>query len=300
MTHRVEVTLNQEEYQIKLPIRMFTSKKKLGAINLGIYRNLYHYELAYQKKAFSEYVKPLLLGIPKLNKVSLNYTLYPQTKRRMDIMNVCSILDKYFSDCLVENGIIPDDDYTHVIEVTCNFGSIKDNEHVIVTIKKEEEINNMKIYLEEEEVLEALNNYVETLGIVGCTGIETYTDEDGNLTVEVVIGGEVSTPKPKTTKPKATRRGRPKREEVESVEETQGEIKENVEDNSSTSIFGIPPNSSTKQETTSSASKEGRDSGNSNQTHSKTKEEQSCVSEGGVEEVVENTEVKNFNSIFSV
>jgi hypothetical protein len=105
-------------------------------------------------------------------------------------MNVGSIIDKYFSDVLVECGIIPDDDYNHIIQVSFSFGGLTENECVIATISElnnQQEKEKMRILLDEHEIEEALNTYVESKGIVGATGVLLYTDDD-NIVAEVVTG----------------------------------------------------------------------------------------------------------------
>lgn len=120
-----------------LPLEVQVSAKKKFILNLNNYRNTHFHVLNKSKVVYTEQVKSILASIStlKYDKIALSYTLYPKDRRRKDVSNICSIVDKYFSDALVEMGVIPDDDYEHVIGVQYLFGSIdKDNPRVEVEI----------------------------------------------------------------------------------------------------------------------------------------------------------------------
>ena len=104
-------------------------------MNLNVYRNTHYQTLNQVKVTFQKQIAPLLVQLPKLNQISLSYELYPQSNRLCDIANICSIVDKFFSDSLVNLGYIPDDNYQHVLGVQYLFGSIDSkNPRVEVTI----------------------------------------------------------------------------------------------------------------------------------------------------------------------
>ena len=90
------------------------------------------------KQNFSEQIGPLVRNLkPFKEPIELIYTLYRGDKRRCDLSNVCSIVDKYFSDVLVKEGVIEDDDYKHIPKVTYLFGGIdKENPRCEVQIEK--------------------------------------------------------------------------------------------------------------------------------------------------------------------
>ncbi|WVI66551.1 hypothetical protein pVco7_gp105 [Vibrio phage pVco-7] len=84
---------------------------------------------------YKDMVKLPILNLPSFTKVRIEYVLYPKTKRKTDVANVCSIHDKFFSDALVELGKLPEDNYEHLVEVTYRFGHVdKDNPRVDITI----------------------------------------------------------------------------------------------------------------------------------------------------------------------
>lgn len=120
---------------INLPLSVPQTKKKAFYLNLNIYRNANFHTLNKAKISFKDTVAPLLTHLPKLNQISLSYELYLGSKREVDVANVCSIVDKFFSDTLVELGYLPDDNYKHVLGVQYLFGSVDSkNPRIEVTI----------------------------------------------------------------------------------------------------------------------------------------------------------------------
>ena len=109
---------------IHLPLSVRQNKTKNFCLNLNVYRNTHYQTLNQVKVTFQKQIAPLLVQLPKLNQISLSYELYPQSNRLCDIANICSIVDKFFSDSLVNLGNIPDDNYQHVLGVQYLFGSV--------------------------------------------------------------------------------------------------------------------------------------------------------------------------------
>jgi len=168
-------------------------------MNLNIYRNLHFRKLSYQKSAFHKKVHPLLRGLPKLGKVSLHYEIHPKSEGRLDTMNVGSIVDKYFSDTLVEAGVILDDDYKNVVFNSFSFGCVCPKDpHVLVTITETEprKESNMRILLDQNEIQQALEAFVQTMGLQGISGVDLTATADGTITAEIVMGMQ-----PKATHP---------------------------------------------------------------------------------------------------
>lgn len=197
-------------FQFDLPMRIPINKRgEVEALNLNVYRNLHHYKHSALKKNFHKLMVPKLKHLPKMDKITLHYQVFPKTRGRLDTMNVGSIVDKFFSDVLVEAGVIPDDDYTHVVFNSFEIGPVcKDNPRVVVTIteinptKKEKP---MRILLDENDIQIALTTYVEELGISGATGVELRIEND-EIVAEVLTGDapvSVAKPAPKTRKPRA-------------------------------------------------------------------------------------------------
>jgi len=125
---------------------VLVSKKKFFTINLNPYRNAHHFTLDKAKKEFFSIVKNRVKHIPPQQIVRIDYVLFPRTKQECDVSNVCSIQDKFFSDTLVECGIIPDDNYNFLPKVTYSFGEIdKHNPRVEATITPITENQEMQI-----------------------------------------------------------------------------------------------------------------------------------------------------------
>ena len=128
---------------ITAPLRVLVSKKKWFVFNLNVYRNSHFQALNKAKKLYKEELKQQITLLPSLTKIQVDYYLYPKTKRRTDLGNVLSIHQKFFEDALVELGIIPDDDYKHIIKSTQNFGELdKDNPRVEIEITEITDANH--------------------------------------------------------------------------------------------------------------------------------------------------------------
>jgi len=216
----------QRTFQIRLPMRVLVSKYTFKSLNLNIYRNLHFYQLNYQKKTFCDLVKPLLRHVPKLGKIHLHYEVYPKSKREMDLMNVGSIVDKYFSDTLVNCGIIEDDNHNFINFASFGFGGISKKAHVLVTITEIETRSKepMRILLDQNDIQTALETYVGTLGIANASGV-TISLSDGEIVAEVQTGGgskpsavaSILKPKGRGGRPKGSK-NKPKEETEENVQ----------------------------------------------------------------------------------
>lgn len=187
-------------------MRIQTSKKKMTALNLNIYRNLHHRSNNALKVKFKELAEKRLEGIPQLGKIRLHYSICPKSKRRLDIGNVGSIVDKFFSDVLTESGIIEDDDFTRLDFVSFGFGGIAEHEHVLVTITEIEERTDMKLSMTAELSVEDVQAAVAAW-VTAETGQETEAADvsitpDGGATVTVGSAPETAP----NTKPKVKRR----------------------------------------------------------------------------------------------
>ena len=194
-------------FTIKLPMRMKVNKGgELESLNLNVYRNLHFYKLNFQKKAFHNFVKPLLSGLPPMEAVKLHYMVNPKGGSRLDTMNVGSVVDKFFSDALVLCGIVPDDDYKHVVKNDFEFGSLCPNDpHVLVTITetKPRKETPMRILLDQSEIQKALEAFVQTMGLAGATGVELSLVGD-EIQAEIIMNGVLSVPTTVTVQPDST------------------------------------------------------------------------------------------------
>jgi len=119
---------------IDLPLKIQV-KGKSYPLNLNWYRNAHYFILNAVKQAFQDEVGATLTLEP-ITRCRLIYTLYPATKHKQDVSNICSIVDKFFCDTLVNLNILPDDNYEHVYEVVYRYGNVdKENPRVTVSIE---------------------------------------------------------------------------------------------------------------------------------------------------------------------
>jgi len=133
---------------IDLPLRLLERTRKKDGKEFWFSCNLNAYTQAAKctfrrnaiKQAYEKTIKPLLDFRQFItSEISLKYTLYVGTKRRCDLSNVCCIIDKYFSDALVNNGIIEDDSYEYIKNVQYVYGGYdKANPRCVVEIKCKE------------------------------------------------------------------------------------------------------------------------------------------------------------------
>lgn len=134
--------------KISLPLYVMLPRKtkadKKYILNLNTYRNT-HYIVSNQAKIL--YKEEVLWSVSRIssvescvrssnsmittkvlphfpNAVKLLFTYYANSKRRIDVANPCSIIDKYATDALVELGVLPDDDVLHVRKVSYEWGGV--------------------------------------------------------------------------------------------------------------------------------------------------------------------------------
>lgn len=202
-------------FAITFPTRIKVSGKTYKSLNLNIYRNLYHQQLNYQKKALLEIVKPELRKIPRLGVIDLEYTIFTKTKRLIDTMNVGSIADKYFSDALVNCKVLKDDNTTYIRNISFRFGGLSDIAEIlvkIIEIKTPEELlseqkdKTMRLLLDDDDIQQAFVDFASK-AIANTEYLEVLTTiENGELVVEIFQNGRPQA-LASITKPKASRKG---------------------------------------------------------------------------------------------
>lgn len=110
---------------IKLPLFVPINKSgKKYYLNLNKYRNTHYQTLNKAKVVFKDIVKNDINKLPSLNVIEIEYKLFTGTKRLCDVSNICSVVDKFFSDALVECGKLEDDNYLFLPKISFEFGSI--------------------------------------------------------------------------------------------------------------------------------------------------------------------------------
>ena len=222
-------------WTISVPLSVPVSKRKSFSLNLNIYRNAHYQTLNKAKTTFTDSVITRLRKIPAQTKIALTYTIFFPNNRKADISNIGSIVDKFFSDALVDAGVIPDDNYIYLTHVQFFFGGIdRIDPRVEVTITPidfEEKENDMRIFLTKDDLQAALKNYInDKIVIKDGQEVDIEITQDG---AELVIGESVkSTPKKAEVEETPVKRTRRTKAEMEAAraEEEQEEPAQEVEE----------------------------------------------------------------------
>ena len=191
------------EHTVRIPMYVNVSKKTKTALNLNKYRNMHHVSSNNQKKQFKKEMAEQIKALPKMSKIHIHYIVNPKVKRDFDVGNVASIVDKFFSDALVELGVLPDDNYKHIPSTSQQFGEFTHGEaHVIAVITdlkpKKERAKPMRILLDDEDFREAVEDFVEAKGVSNATGVSIQV-VNGKIEAEVSIGSPNPKAPPATT-----------------------------------------------------------------------------------------------------
>jgi hypothetical protein len=116
--------------KIILPLTVTLPRKtkadKVFALNLNVYRNSHHMILNQAKIAWKGIVFDAMLPDSILPAVPYHftYTVFPGSNRKSDLANVCAIIQKFTDDALIEMGVITDDSYKVIPEITYRFGCV--------------------------------------------------------------------------------------------------------------------------------------------------------------------------------
>lgn len=101
---------------------------KIGgqSVNLNVYRNLHYRQKNNMKVQFSKLIMDKVMRIvPIEGRFKLRYFITAASNRRFDIMNVVSIVDKFFCDTMVDVGIIEDDSFNQLVGVSVEFMGVE-------------------------------------------------------------------------------------------------------------------------------------------------------------------------------
>ena len=136
------ITLNVPTF-VMIPKKTKADEKVI--LNLNTTRNMNRFKLGNVKNEFYNQFKPEMDRVrveynlklqSKVNfykrvfkvdyepEFKLRYTITAANKRKFDISNMCSIIDKFACDCLVKYGFMPDDNWEYLTEVTYAFGGM--------------------------------------------------------------------------------------------------------------------------------------------------------------------------------
>ena len=114
-----------------------TVKDKRIALNMNTYRNLHHRISNDAKKAYSEALREQLEGLSIQTPVEVTYKVYKGSKRRLDKMNVVSVVSKFLLDSITDYGCWEDDNDDYVKTETILPTELdRDNPRVEIIIKE--------------------------------------------------------------------------------------------------------------------------------------------------------------------
>ena len=91
-----------------------TKASKRVSLNMNTYRNLHHRTSNDAKKAYTELVREQLIDLDIQTPVEITYKVYKASNRRLDKMNVISVVSKFLLDAITEYGCWEDDNDIYV------------------------------------------------------------------------------------------------------------------------------------------------------------------------------------------
>ena len=129
--------MRNEIIKFNLPLRVRVSKTKDFILNLNVFRNTHYRVLSMAKRRYSDIVADAAPHIDyTIERCELKVILFPKTRRRADLSNACSVVDKFAMDTLQDIGYFNDDDYHTIPKVTYEFGYVdKENPRFEIEIK---------------------------------------------------------------------------------------------------------------------------------------------------------------------
>lgn len=176
-------------HTLSIPLYVDLPKKKKAErfyLNLNAYRNTHYFTLNKAKELYESIVKDIIAPLPKMLKIELTFSLFMGSQRSADLSNICSIVDKFFCDALVNSDKIPDDNYDVISSVNYQFGGIdKNNPRVEVCINPVEyqlvnaEDETMQITIVQAEIEEAITSYIKS---------QIAVNEDQEITMDLRAG----------------------------------------------------------------------------------------------------------------
>lgn len=128
--------MKKEIITLSLPLFITNRSNRRKWLTLNNYRN-WHYQVSNDiKRRFkSEIFDKLDFKIK--GRVKIEYFYFAPDKRTRDLMNVISVIDKFFQDAMVDRGCIESDDLSTVVEVnSCYMGIDKEDPRLDVMITK--------------------------------------------------------------------------------------------------------------------------------------------------------------------
>lgn len=154
-----------QTYTLRVPTSVGLSSRKDWILNLNNYRNAHYMILNKAKVNFKNLVSLDIQKLPRFATIeTIEYTLYRGTKRHCDVANICSIVDKFFCDALVEAEKLPDDNFNYLRNVSYRWGGVlsdSSDSYVEITLKGKTEMQLVsKISLNKTDLETAVREFV--------------------------------------------------------------------------------------------------------------------------------------------
>ena len=134
--------MEEKIYQVNSPLEIQygwdkEGRPKIFSLNMNIYRNFNRFSLGKAKDAYSVLMSEPVKELPWFNRIEIRYVLFTGSKRKVDVSNICAIVDKFFCDVLTKEKKLSDDNYSILPKVSYEFGGIDvNNPRVEIYIKE--------------------------------------------------------------------------------------------------------------------------------------------------------------------
>lgn len=101
--------------------------------NLNVYRNMHYYELNKEKKLWSQIVKAIVREqkIQPMERIHQVYEFFFRDKKEHDPDNY-STCAKFLNDGLVDAGILPRDNFDHIVTFMVKQGGISKQPYILI------------------------------------------------------------------------------------------------------------------------------------------------------------------------
>ncbi len=226
---------NTETCIVRVPTLVSLSKNTDWMLNLNNYRNAHFQVLNKAKVNFKNSVYDDIQKLPIFKKIeSIEYTLYRDSRRNCDVANVCSIVDKFFCDALVEAGKLPDDNYHYLKNVSYLWGGIltdKTKSYVEIKLTGTTEMK-LNLTLDQTDIISAIKSYVsnaypDLAETIAKSNIELNTARGGNVSCDITINNGIEA---NTAKSDSNSRSSSRVSGVRHVQDKQSEPAEPVQE----------------------------------------------------------------------
>lgn len=105
--------------------------------NLNVYRNMHHHALDKEKKEWAMIVKMIVSEqkIKPVTKIHQRYEFWFRDKREHDPDNYACCA-KFINDGLVDAGILPRDNFDHIVTFTVSQGGVSKQPYILVHMEE--------------------------------------------------------------------------------------------------------------------------------------------------------------------